>query len=860
MLQSWQAPFRLLREQFLAAAGERYRVKLALGAFSDHSAYAAWYDRVIQRDLEWELTDTANHEPGRPTRASAKGLVWGLEEGVRRFEALAREAGACLPFDFHPADRLFPWFNELSNLDPGPVTLWSEFLFVTRHAHFQLGRDGPHPGCHVAILEGNPFLASASAVEQHLLAPGAPDIDGYFRRMRAVCPWLPNLAGGLPMTPPGIVTPPDIRPNLAEVSRRAGELEATIAARDARSESAGGAGAGVDAGFLAALDADRAVEVAAERLLCGVNPRLAKAADWARQLELMDATADARGALLTLGLAAADVRGDFAQRGRELLAGGARHLWVGMTPEDREVTRKLVPAAVPAWDWPWEPAAGPTAYDGPRATLSDPRVIDHQWRTRRREYLGDIQADLRGTNFLVDAVFLPGGGWFDVRRDDVKPSRASLPSVCPRAIPKPPEELRPPGVLLADLEFRFRDLGLVGRDESIHWVGRQQHREEWCSCELAPAELAGPRPPEWRTLCDLRTTIVAMTALVGRYAEGARPDAVLRGGDLNIFDHLAERAYGLAQAVELPLPPPTPGGGGRVRGPTSLPVVERPGAVTLAAGEVGRWLATWRGVRIGVEARLGHFDPPPDADGSSDGLDTRDDPLDAPAGTPSPLREAFEAVALALFDAAVFRRESPAGGLAFREAARGLTARVHAAERRYAEAELPLQAAAGAHGCAHRAGLATIRRVHDAVGHVMLGGVPDYLAAAHVRQIPAPDVRGLLRRMREQVSRAVAAAPAEPPSPPVVPLPRIRCEESDRSVHLDGERVASGVDVGPFRFFRAVAAAYPDPIEFKKIQQRVPGLTGKHPTRDLKNRLPPALLRLLKSGKDGYYLKLPDPN
>ncbi|HEX4612168.1 MAG TPA: hypothetical protein VH092_28500, partial [Urbifossiella sp.] len=393
-------------------------------------------------------------------------------------------------------------------------------------------------------------------------------------------------------------------------------------------------------------------------------------------------------------------------------------------------------------------------------TLSDRRVIDHWWRTRDREYLGQLQTVVSGTNFMVDTISLPGGGRFDLYRDDVKPSRASLPSVCRRAEPKPPEELRPPGVLLADFEFRFRDLGLIGRDETIHWVGRQQRREEWCSCELAPAALAGPRPPVWRDLRDLRTTIVSMAAIIERYTEGTRPGAVLQDGDFLTFDHLAERVYGLARAVELPLPSAVASDGARVRGPTSLPVVERSDAIALPEGAINRWLATWRGVRIGVEARLAHFDPQPDADGSSDGLDTRDYPLDAPAGTPPPLREAFDAVARALFDTAVFRRESPSSGLVFRELAGNLTVRVRTAEQQYAKAELLLQAAADTDGCAHRDGLAAIRRVHDAVGHVILGSVPDYMAASHLRQIPALDVRGLLRRMREQVSRAVGTAAA----------------------------------------------------------------------------------------------------
>jgi hypothetical protein len=89
------------------------------------------------------------------------------------------------------------------------------------------------------------------------------------------------------------------------------------------------------------------------------------------------------------------------------------------------------------------------------------------------------------------------------------------------------------------------------------------------------------------------------------------------------------------------------------------------------------------------------------------------------------------------------------------------------------------------------------------------------------------------------------------------PEPRVRCDESDRSVYLDGKRIAGGVDLAVFRFFRVIAEAYPDPIPFKQIQARAAGLYGKHPTRDLKNRLPRKLVPLVRSGKHGFSLELP---
>lgn len=231
MSRDWQAPFRLLRDQFLTAASEPHTLKLALTTFPDTDSHWDWFTRTVQGDLEQVLADATDRQPEQRHSASTRGRVWGLDESVRRFDTLAREAGSCLPLDYHPAVRLFPEFNEVANLAAHPVTLWSEFLFITRHNQFRLTQDWPCRGCRMATLEGNPFLASASAIDQYILAPGAPDLDGYFRLMRAVCPWLPNLVGGVPMTPPGIVTPPPICPDLPEVFRRVVELEAALVAR-----------------------------------------------------------------------------------------------------------------------------------------------------------------------------------------------------------------------------------------------------------------------------------------------------------------------------------------------------------------------------------------------------------------------------------------------------------------------------------------------------------------------------------------------------------------------------------------------------------------------------------------------------
>lgn len=68
-------------------------------------------------------------------------------------------------------------------------------------------------------------------------------------------------------------------------------------------------------------------------------------------------------------------------------------------------------------------------------------------------------------------------------------------------------------------------------------------------------------------------------------------------------------------------------------------------------------------------------------------LDTREVPLEAPAGTPTPLKEAYESVAKAIFDAAEMRRAPPTIRPMFEEAARDLSAMHGAARDAYKAAE-----------------------------------------------------------------------------------------------------------------------------------------------------------------------------
>src|ERR1019366_1245550 len=77
-------------------------------------------------------------------------------------------------------------------------------------------------------------------------------------------------------------------------------------------------------------------------------------------------------------------------------------------------------------------------------------------------------------------------------RDNVRPSKATLPSICPKADPKPPVELRPDGGMLAEIEARYRSLGLINDGQSIHWVGHQLSNATTCTCDLSASSDTPP--------------------------------------------------------------------------------------------------------------------------------------------------------------------------------------------------------------------------------------------------------------------------------------------------------------------------------------------------------------------------------
>jgi hypothetical protein len=92
--------------------------------------------------------------------------------------------------------------------------------------------------------------------------------------------------------------------------------------------------------------------------------------------------------------------------------------------------------------------------------------------------------------------------------------------------------------------------------------------------------------------------------------------------------------------------------------------------------------------------------------------------------------------------------------------------------------------------------------------------------------------------------------------PPPGPPPRLKCNEGDRSVWLDGQCLATEMRRDQFGFIRTLAAAYPDSVKWAVITNTVPGCRGGNQTR-LRNSLPRVVGRLVESGPQGYALRLP---
>ena len=89
------------------------------------------------------------------------------------------------------------------------------------------------------------------------------------------------------------------------------------------------------------------------------------------------------------------------------------------------------------------------------------------------------------------------------------------------------------------------------------------------------------------------------------------------------------------------------------------------------------------------------------------------------------------------------------------------------------------------------------------------------------------------------------------------PPARVRCEKSDRSVYLDGKKLAAGLGEDVFAYMEVLAGSYPDPIPFAKIKEKSNALEGANQSR-LKLKIPNRLKHLVQQiPNKGHVLKLP---
>jgi hypothetical protein len=316
---------------------------------------------------------------------------WGPTPSVERFRQLAHMAGNLLPVGMFPQEPINA-FTTPPVMPRSATACWIGFVFgqLRRHPGMLFcqsdGKDGLWGQLPCSFLNMTLFDASALAIDLGKLTTDPTPISAD----TASVPGSSN-ADSTPPEPPNASSVNELFAfNLSRIFRCAVELGAAV------NDHTGGA-------------SSREAKIAGERLLRVLNPRDAlfpsnfewaefralreigetwtrgdePRPGWEQELDLADTSPAARQALLTIGLALADLRGDMQwhDRGRGLLSAGTWNLWHGMGPADRDAVRHLLQETHRLWGWPADPRGEPAAFTGPTATLSDGRILTPGWRT-----------------------------------------------------------------------------------------------------------------------------------------------------------------------------------------------------------------------------------------------------------------------------------------------------------------------------------------------------------------------------------------------------------------------------------------------------------------------------------------------
>jgi hypothetical protein len=129
----------------------------------------------------------------------------------------------------------------------------------------------------------------------------------------------------------------------------------------------------------------------------------------------------------------------------------------------------------------------------------------------------------RHGRYLVDGVRVPFGEKFPICNTDYRVLTGTTATACPRA--KPSLDVN----LVETLADSLRRRGLVPRDSTIHWVGRQETAEAICCCDPDALQSAAEgRPAPRKSRLQVRgSTVILDGRAVPLNLAGASRDAVL---------------------------------------------------------------------------------------------------------------------------------------------------------------------------------------------------------------------------------------------------------------------------------------------------------------------------------------------
>jgi len=184
---SWQQPLLSLRNAFWNHANARFDFHLELHGYTNPGPFGVGGGQLRQIQEQFALTGR-----GVNTQEGPQLIYWTDSEPGGNYTELAQHAGRQLPEQFIPSVRLLPPGVSPIRPDyrPDPLVAWSEFLWLANPLNYQRCSDSCDVGARKAVWKGgNPFMASALAIDQFVRSFGDDTLELLNRRMIEVCPW-----------------------------------------------------------------------------------------------------------------------------------------------------------------------------------------------------------------------------------------------------------------------------------------------------------------------------------------------------------------------------------------------------------------------------------------------------------------------------------------------------------------------------------------------------------------------------------------------------------------------------------------------------------------------------------------------